>query len=235
VQDRSNHLGTGRAQSLSTHESRVLAAHGFGALAEVGRRQTFARGTLVHGQSDVLNQFLIVVSGQLRAHHQTLQGRQITLGLYTTGDVVGFADALAGHRSRVFVQASQDSSCLMIRRDRVLELFSKKPALVATLLPPLLRNLVGCTNCLAVSGGVSVEARIARVFLRLLADIRISDQQQGWILVQLSRGDIADLVGSTIETCSRVMSRWRRQRIVLKTDEGFLVKELATLKKLAQL
>jgi CRP/FNR family transcriptional regulator len=50
----------------------------------------------------------------------------------------------------------------------------------------------------------------------------------------LSRQELADLTGTTIETCIRIMSRWGKDGIVTTEREGFLVKDLATLERRAE-
>ena len=53
-----------------------------------------------------------------------------------------------------------------------------------------------------------------------------------FIPVPLSRQELADMTGTTIETCIRIMSRWSKQRIVRTDKDGFVVidgKELDTL------
>ena len=49
----------------------------------------------------------------------------------------------------------------------------------------------------------------------------------------LSRQELADLTGTTIETAIRIMSRWGKQRIVLTGKAGFVVLDAAALEVLA--
>jgi CRP-like cAMP-binding protein len=50
----------------------------------------------------------------------------------------------------------------------------------------------------------------------------------------LSRQELADLTGTTIETCIRIMSRWGKEGIVTTEREGFLVKDTAALERRAE-
>jgi CRP/FNR family transcriptional regulator len=50
----------------------------------------------------------------------------------------------------------------------------------------------------------------------------------------LSRRELADLTGTTIETSIRIMSRWAKEGIVSTERDGFLVKDAAALARLAE-
>jgi CRP/FNR family transcriptional regulator len=79
-----------------------------------------------------------------------------------------------------------------------------------------------------------VEYRIAHLLLKL-AD-RIGEKGSGdeiTIPILLSRQDIADLVGTTVETAIRVMSRWRKMGIVTNDKRGILIRDRDTLEDLA--
>jgi CRP/FNR family transcriptional regulator len=51
----------------------------------------------------------------------------------------------------------------------------------------------------------------------------------------LSRQELADLTGTTIETAIRIMSRWGKQNIVLTEKDGFVVVDTTALEDLAAL
>ena len=78
-----------------------------------------------------------------------------------------------------------------------------------------------------------VEVRLAQLFLRLA---RTAGRRRGgatFIPIRLSRQELADSAGTTIETCIRLMSRWDKQRFVLTNPDGFLVSDLESLARLA--
>jgi CRP/FNR family transcriptional regulator len=79
----------------------------------------------------------------------------------------------------------------------------------------------------------SVEYRVARLFLTLAE--RLGHKRDGEIFLPLplSRQDIADLVGTTIETAIRIMSRWQKEGVVETDPRGFLVRDPAALRAIA--
>jgi CRP/FNR family transcriptional regulator len=79
----------------------------------------------------------------------------------------------------------------------------------------------------------SVEYRMARLFSTLAGRVGQRNGQGVFIPLPLSRQEIADLVGTTIETAIRVMSRWHKEGVVETDKKGFLIRDEAALREIA--
>jgi CRP/FNR family transcriptional regulator len=79
-----------------------------------------------------------------------------------------------------------------------------------------------------------VEQRIARVLLKL-AESAGTDSAEGRVIeMPLTRQDVADMTGTTVETAIRVMSKFRRSGQI-KTRRGKVVLvQLAELEEIAE-
>jgi CRP/FNR family transcriptional regulator len=82
---------------------------------------------------------------------------------------------------------------------------------------------VALTRKLEEMRGQRVETRIAQLFLTLAA--RMGREVKGGIEIpiQLSRQEVADLVGTTVESAIRVLSRWGREKILITGEKRFLI------------
>ncbi len=101
------------------------------------------------------------------------------------------------------------------------------------LLLGLTQRLVELTNRLTEMTGGRIEARFARLFLKLSDNIGRPSQEGVVIPMPLSRQELADLTGTTIETCIRIMSRWGKDEIVLTEKDSFVLVDRPTLEELA--
>jgi CRP/FNR family transcriptional regulator len=50
----------------------------------------------------------------------------------------------------------------------------------------------------------------------------------------LTRQELADMTGTTIETCIRIMSRWSKEGVVRTEKDGFVVLDRETLEAIAE-
>ena len=71
--------------------------------------------------------------------------------------------------------------------------------------------------------GGRIEARFARLFLKLADQMGRSERGGTFIPLSLSRQELADMTGTTIETCIRIMSRWGKENVVHTDKDGFVV------------
>jgi CRP/FNR family transcriptional regulator len=78
------------------------------------------------------------------------------------------------------------------------------------------------------------RARLAEVSLVKLAGKMGRPGGEGInIPMALSRQDLADLTGTTIETCIRVMSRWGKEGLVRTEKDGFVILDRRALERMA--
>ena len=113
-------------------------------------------------------------------------------------------------------------------------LLEQHPALVRGLLSGLTLRLAELTRRLAELTGARVEARFARLFLKLADQIGRRDRGGVLVPMPLSRQELADLTGTTIETAIRIMSRWQKDDVLHTDKDGFVVLDRALLEEVAQ-
>ena len=97
----------------------------------------------------------------------------------------------------------------------------------------LTQRIVELTRRIPEVAGGRVETRFAHLFLKLADKMGRPGAEGTSIPMALSRQDLADLTGTTIETCIRIMSRWGKEGRVRTDKDGFVVLDRAELEKLA--
>jgi CRP/FNR family transcriptional regulator len=104
---------------------------------------------------------------------------------------------------------------------------------VRGLLLGLTQRLVELTTRIAELSGTRVEARLARLLLKMADDIGRDERGGRFIPLALSRQELADMTGTTIETAIRIMSRWGKEGVVRTEKDGFVVLDRAALERVS--
>ena len=125
-------------------------------------------------------------------------------------------------------------TCLLVPRRAFFSLLEAHPTMVRGLLTGLTHRLVELTNRLAELTGGRIEARMARFFLKLVSEMGQAKPDGTFVPLPLSRQELADMIGTTIETSIRIMSRWGKDDLVRTEKDGFLVVDRQALETLAQ-
>jgi CRP/FNR family transcriptional regulator, nitrogen oxide reductase regulator len=202
-------------------------------LAAVASLREFEKGSLLFSEGDASEVLYTVVTGRVKVFKTTPRGTDLILEIFGPGDPVG---AVAAYESRPYpagALALEPTVCLLIPRQAFFSLLEGYPAIVRGLLVGLTHRLVELTNRLAELSGGRVEARLARFFLKLADDLGQNSPAGIVIPLALSRQELADMMGTTIETSIRIMSRWGKQEIVRTEKDGFILVDRAALEAMA--
>jgi CRP/FNR family transcriptional regulator len=155
------------------------------------------------------------------------------LEVFGPGDPLGALAAYDGRPFPASAAALEDTTCVVIPRPVFFRLLEEHPSLVRGLLLGLTHRVVELTNRITELSGTRIEPRFARLFLKLAGDIGRSERGGEYIPINLSRQELADMTGTTIETAIRIMSRWGKQGLVRTEKDGFVVLDRQSLEGLA--
>jgi CRP/FNR family transcriptional regulator len=202
-------------------------------LAAVARAQHYPKGSVIFNEGDPADAFYTVVTGRVKVFKTTATGKDLILELFGPGDPLGATAAYEGRSFPASAVAIEDATCLLIPRGAFFALLEQHPSLARGLLHGLTHRLIELTNRLAELSGGRVEARFARLFLKLAHDLGRAERGGRFVPMPLTRQELADMTGTTVETCIRIMSRWGKDEIVRTEKDGFTLLDIGALDTIA--
>ena len=216
-----------------TPSFRRLSAEDRERVASVARIKTFAKGDAVFAEAEPSDFFYSVASGRVKVVKMLPSGKEVILDVFGAGEPLGAVAVYEGRPFPASAIAMEDTSCILVPRASFFALLEQHPTLVRGILTGLTLRLIELTKRLAELSGGRVEARFARLFLKLAQDVGKPRAEGTFVALPLSRQELADMTGTTIETCIRIMSRWGKDEIVRTEKDGFTVLDAAALEALA--
>ena len=202
---------------------RVLSPVDRETVARAASIRTYSKGDTIFEEGEPSDAFYTIASGRVKIFKMLPSGKDLILEVFGAGDPLGAVAAYDGRPFPASAVALEDTTCLMIPRPEFFTLLEQHPTLVRGLLLGLTHRLVELTNRLAELSGGTIERRFARLFLKLSSQMGRPERGGAFVPLSLSRQELADLTGTTIETCIRIMSRWGKQDIVRTEKDGFVV------------
>ena len=202
-------------------------------LAAVATVRAFEKGATLFNEGDESDLMYTVTTGRVKVFKTTPRGTDVILELFGPGDPVG---TVAVYESRPYPASAialEATTCLLIPRQAFFSLLEGYPTMVRGLLVGLTHRLVELTNRLTELSGGRIEGRLARFFLKLGTDMGQRRDDGIFIPLVLSRQELADMIGTTIETCIRIMSRWGKDGVVRTDKDGFVIVDRAALEAVA--
>lgn len=201
------------------------------ALAASIRR--YAKGDTIFEQGTPSDAFYTIAAGRVKIFKMMPTGKDIILEVFGTGDPLGAVAVYDGRPFPASAAALEDTTCVVIPRAMFFRLLEQHPSLVRGLMLGLTLRLVELTNRLAELSGGRIEPRFARLFVKLAGELGRADRGGTFIPLALSRQELADMTGTTIETCIRIMSRWGKQEVVRTEKDGFVILDRKALDAVA--
>ena len=212
---------------------RALSPEDRARLAEVSVVRSYDKGETLFSEGDPSDFLYTILSGRAKVVKTIPSGKEVILEIFGPGDPVGAVVAYEGRPYPASAIALEGTSCLLVRRAPFFALLESHPTLVRGFLLGLTQRIVELTRRIPEVAGGRVETRFAHLFLKL-ADRMGRPQPVGTLIpMALSRQDLADLTGTTIETCIRIMSRWGKEGLVRTDKDGFVLLDRPALEKLS--
>ena len=202
-------------------------------VASVATLREYERGDHVFHEGDASDSFYVVVTGRVKVYKHGPDGHDVILEMFGPGGPLG---AVAAYESRPYpasAAALEPTTCLLIPRASFFTLLERHPSLVRGLLGSLSLRLVELTSRLAEMTGGRIEARFARLFLKLSDQLGRKERGGVYIPLPLSRQELADLTGTTIETAIRIMSRCNKDSVLRTEKDGFVLVDRESLETIA--
>jgi len=227
-------VGSGADEAIrSAAIFRALPADDRTRLAEVSLVRSYEKGEPLFREGDASDFLYTVLSGRVKVVKSMASGKEVILEMFGPGDPVGAVVAYEGRPYPATAIALETTSCLLVRRGPFFALLERHPTLVRGFLLGLTQRIVELTRRIPEVAGSRVETRFAHLFLKLADKMGRPGRDGITIPVALSRQDLADLTGTTIETCIRIMSRWHKEGTLRTEKEGFVLVDRPAVEKLA--
>jgi len=202
---------------------RKLAPQDLRTIAQAAAVRRYEKGQVIFEQASAADAFYTIASGRVKIFRMLPTGKDLILEIFGPGDPLGAIAAYDGRPFPASAVALEDTICVVIPRPVFFTLLEQHPSLVRGLMLGMTVRLVELTNRLAQMSGTRIEPRFARLFLKLAAEMGRKERGGTFIPLALSRQELADVTGTTIETSIRIMSRWNKEDVVRTEKDGFIV------------
>ena len=187
----------------------------------------FGRDEEVYGEQEPAEYLYKVISGAVRTYTITEDGRRQIDAFHLAGDVFGFE---TGKTHRFSAEAVSDCELAVVSRAAVERAAEQDGAAARELWTLTARQLGRVCDHMLMLGRKGAAERVVSFLLEMAA----RDQSATSLYLPMSRTDIADYLGLTIETVSRCFSKLGRARAIeLNGARDVKLRNLAALEAMA--
>jgi len=188
-------------------------------LARVNRRRELEAGDCIFFEGDEADAYYVVVEGSLKLYKLLSDGRRQVIGFLFKGDFVG----LAFKDDHTFTAEALGYAklCQMPRQKFELFLNEHQP-LGRKLLQVATNGIVSAQEQMLLLGRKTAQERLASFLIWMSARAEDRGEDRSRLVVPMSRTDMGDYLGLTVETISRTMTKLKTRGVISLPDRGIV-------------
>ena len=196
------------------------------------KTRSYRKGAMLFEQGQKPDGVYIVVDGRVKLSVNSPYGKTMVLGFFGPGTILELAAVILGRPHISTAETTQPTTAVFVPREQLIAEIKGQP-LAAWHVTQLV-----CEHCYflltkmaTVELSESAEQRMARCLLGLINNN--ASYRHAHVELNLSQETIAQMVGLSRETVSRLLSRLRRKGVLDWTRSDFFIRDRRALEKLA--
>ena len=176
----------------------------------IGRRRRVLRDETLYRMNDPFRNLYAIRLGHFKTYQINPGGEQQITGFQMAGELLGM-DAISADRHHCDAVALEDSDVCEIPFARLEELFGHIPRLLHHFHRIMSQEITREQNVMLLLGNMRAEQRFAVFLVNLSSRYAARGYSSTSFQLRMSREDIGNYLGLTIESISRLLSRFKKQ------------------------
>ena len=192
----------------------------------------FRKKEAIFSEGDPSEWFYIVKKGKIKITKLSHDGKEIILEIISPLDFFGGIAVMRGFPYPANAVAMEETEVVKISRKNLMSILDRFPSLMYCLAANIGDRIKGSHETLKSIALEKVESRIASLLIKLSDKAGEKTPEGVAINMKLTKQDIAEMVGTTVETSIRTMSKLSKAGLVSVRAGRIVIKDLERLKSL---
>ena len=174
--------------------------------------KTIKKGESIFEEGDKLNGVFCVREGVSKLSKLSANGKDQIVRLASKGEVMGQRSVIVEEISNLSAVAVSDMEVCFIPKEGIVDTLQSNPNFTVEVLRHMAHDLREADDVIVNMSQKTVKQRVAEAFLYLKNNF--GEDKEGYLIVTLSREDIANVVGTATESCIRIISEFKKNNYI---------------------
>lgn len=192
-------------------------------IANITIERNYKKNMLVFMEGEPGEAFYYIKSGKVKIFRTYEDGKEHIINIFSEGEVFGEATLFSNIPYPASASIYEDSVIGIIKNSELEELVRKNTDLALKIIKVLAKKLVLSQHKIKDLAFNDVFARTASQILKLASDYGQKVDKGIIIDIDLSRQELADMVGTTRETVSRAISKFKKEKSVTEEKDKLIL------------
>lgn len=195
--------------------------------------QDYKKGEIIFREGAYPSGIFYIIYGKVKKYKVDKEGREQIIYVANTGELLGYHAILSEDRYPDSAAALEESRIAFIPREDFLATLEASEVLSKRLLKTLSHEFAVLANSLSMFAQKSVRERLALQLIVLREKYKVNFHAGMPVEINMSRDDLASLVGTARENVVRVLTEFKESDILQTKGRKIIVHDVNKLIKIA--
>jgi len=196
-------------------------------------KQIYKKGEIIFREGAYPTGIFYITSGKVKKYKLDKDAKEQIIYIANTGELLGYHSILAEDRYPDSAAAIEESKIAFIPKEDFLDALNQSDVLSKRLLKTLSHEFAVMANSLTMFAHKSVRERLAIQLIIIREKYKVNFQPGMPVEINISRDDLASIVGTARENVIKVLSEFKKDKILETKGRIIIVHDVNKLIKIA--
>jgi CRP-like cAMP-binding protein len=181
-------------------------------IADCKTSYTIKKGEPIFYEGDTLNGIYCIKDGVCKLSKLSDNGKDQIVKLVKKGELLGQRSLISEESTNLSAIAIEDMQVCFIPKQEILQFFNENNQFSLNMMKSVCGDLKDADDTMVNLAQKTVKQRLAEVLIKLETDFGI--HEDGSLKIQLSREEIAGIIGTATESCIRLLSEFNKEGLI---------------------
>jgi CRP-like cAMP-binding protein len=202
-------------------------------LAECKTSYIIKKGEPIFEEGDAVNGIYCITTGVCKMSKLSPNGKDQIVKLVKAGELIGQRSMISDEPANLSAVALEDMEVCFIPKGEVLSMFDKNNQFSLNMMKTICGDLKEASEHMISISQKTVKERLAETLVYL--EVNFGKNADGSLHIQLSREELAGMIGTATESCIRLLSDFNKLGLITLIGKKIVIKDIVKLKRIADI
>ena len=193
---------------------------------------TIKKGDVIFEEGENVNGIFCIKDGICKLTKLSANGKDHIVKLVSKGELLGQRSMISDEPVNLSAVALEDMEVCFIPKTEVMGFFDKNNQFSMNVMRSICGDLKDADDHMVNLAQKTVKERLAETLLYL--NETFGKNEDNSLKVQLSRDELASMIGTATESCIRLLSDFKKLDLIELNGKKIILKDISKLKKMAE-
>jgi CRP-like cAMP-binding protein len=202
-------------------------------LADCKTSHIIKKGEYIFTEGETVHGVYCVTTGVCKLSKLSANGKDQIIKLVKAGELLGQRTLISEEPANLSAVAIEDMEVCFIPKTEVLQMFDQNNQFSRNLMKSICGDLKETSDHLVSISQKTVKERLAETLIYL--EENFGKNTDGSLRIQLSRDELAGMIGTATESCIRLLSDFNKNGLIELIGKKIVIKDIGKLKRMADI